>query len=73
MIFNLMFSVGVEMSTLRAISLVVKSEPFGSTHEYLSTCLAWAGMGQAFRKVRCHKVIKLRRKKGVVKSRKAHG
>ena len=52
MIFNLMFSVGVEMSTLRAISLEVKSEPFGSIHEYLSPCLAWAGMGQAFQQVR---------------------
>ena len=52
MIFNLMFSLGVEMSTLRAISLVVKSEPFGSIHEYLSPCLAWAGMGQAFPQVR---------------------
>ena len=35
MIFNLMFSLGVEMSTLRAISLVIKSELFGSIHEYL--------------------------------------
>ena len=47
-----MISVGVKMSTLRALSSVVKSEPFGTVHEYLSPCLAWAGMGQAFPQVR---------------------